>query len=368
MFRFRVSRLVAGKGVRVKVGRELSRAGVKRALLITGVNTGKTAFCRDVVECMENEGIELSIWDGVRNEPDEATVNAGYSFAREKDVDAIVAFGGGSVMDTAKLVNLCLALKGRLEQVVNSIPPALTLKPMFAVPTTFGTGSETTCAAVVKINGVKRGILHESLLPDFAFVDWEIKAPKSVAASAGMDAVMHAFEAYTCISSDKIEGGIYSGSSEVTDTLALKALKMLRHLPEYVNNGSKAREIALGSNMAGMAFGNAGVHFGHAASYAISAKCDAPHGVCVASVGQALLEWLKNLDEVRDKAEDVESIVNINELRREVGLPSLSELGIGREDVEFLVEKTMEVKRLIAMRPEIGRKDAGEIFMSALEY
>jgi len=368
MFRFRVSKLVAGKGVRVKVGKELNKAGVKRALLITGVNTGKTSFCRDVVECIENEGIELLIWDGVRKEPDETTVNAGYSFAREKDMDAIVAFGGGSVMDTAKLVNLCLSLKGRVERVVKNIPPALTLKPMFAIPTTFSTGSETTCAAVVKINGMKRGILHESLLPDFAFVDWEIKAPRNVAASAGMDAVMHAFEAYTCISSDKIEGGIYSGSSELTDTLALKALKMLKHLPDYVNNGSRAREIALGSNMAGMAFGNAGVHFGHAASYAISAKCDAPHGVCVASVGQALLEWLKNLDEVRDRVEEVENILNIDELRKRVGLPSLSELGIGREDVEFLVERTMEVKRLIAMRPEIGREEATEIFMSALRY
>lgn len=368
MFQFRVSKLLAGEGVRTAIGTEVRKFGVSKVVLITGVNTGKTAFCNDVINSIVNEGIDISIWDEVCKEPDESTVNLCYEFVQREKPEAIVAFGGGSVIDTAKLVNLCFTVGKSLKSALKFLRCPLILKPMFMIPTTFGTGSETTCAAVVSVDGTKRGILHKSFLPTLAILDWEIKAPKAVAASAGMDAIMHAFEAYTTVSSDQVEGNFYSGSNEVTDTLAVKSLKMLKNLPEYVKNGCRAREVALGSNMAGMAFGNAGVHFGHAASYAIASVCNAPHGVCVASVGQALLEWLKKLEDTRYKVKKVEEILNIDEVRRNVGLPSLSEIGIELRDVPTLVKKTMEVKRLIAMRPEIDENAAREIFESALSY
>ncbi len=363
MFRFRVSKLIAGEGRRAEAGSVLRKVDAERVALITGVNTGNTQYCRDVIESIEAEGIEVTVWRGVKGEPDDKTVMDGVEFVGS--VDAFVAFGGGSVMDTAKLINFRVST-GR--DFLKFIPEVSKLKPMLAIPTTFGTGSETTCAAVIRVGGVKRGILHESLLPDFAILDWEIRAPRKVAASAGMDAIMHAFEAYTCVHSDKALSNVYSGSNEVTDALAIKALKLLKHLPEYVNEGKFAREIAVGSNIAGMAFGNAGVHFGHAASYAIASLCNAPHGVCVASIGQALLEWMKNsgIEELERRAREVEDILSIDGVRKAVGLPSLAEL-VSANSLDTLVERTMKVERLIAMRPEIDEKAARKIFEIAFK-
>jgi len=371
MFRLRVSRLVAGAGARTLTGMELKKLNISRCCLITGPKTGSTGYCREVVKSVEAEGIEVSVWKGVDREPDEEIFSDCLDFVRNEEPDAVVAFGGGSVLDTAKIVNACYCLGRDLRFFLtpSSQLARFRLKPFIAIPTTFGTGSETTCASVLKVDGVKRGILHESLLPDTAILDWEIKAPERVAASAGMDAVMHAFEAYTCLESDRVESGFYSGSNEVTDSLALRALELLSNLPDYVKRGEHAREVAVGSNVAGMAFGNAGVHFGHAASYAIAALTGKPHGECVASVGQALLEWIEeNIS--RERAEDVRKALgrNIDDVRREAGTPSLSEMGLGIDDVPELVKRTMEVKRLIAMRPEIDEKAAREIFERALSF
>ncbi len=368
MFRLRVSRLVAGEGARNLVGAELKKLGVSKCVIVSGPRTGSTGYCREVLKSVEAEGIEVSLWKGVDREPDEAIFESCLEFVRNEEPDAIVGFGGGSVLDTAKIVNACYSLNRNLRFFLspNSQLARFRVKPFLAIPTTFGTGSETTCASVIKVDGVKRGILHESMLPDTAILDWEIRAPERVSASAGMDAVMHAFEAYTCV---ERAGGFYTGSNEVTDTLALKALKLLSHLPFFVKKGEKSREVAVGSNMAGMAFGNAGVHFGHAASYAIASLTSRPHGECVAAIGQALLEWIER-NVSKEKAENVKKALgmSIDEMRKAVGLPSLSEMGIGRDDVPELVRRTMEVKRLISMRPEIGEEDARWIFERALSF
>ncbi len=371
MFRLRVSRLVAGAGVRNLVGSELKKLGVSKCVLVTGPRTGSTSYCREVVKSVEAEGIEVSVWREVDREPDEDVFEVCLEFVRSEEPEAIVAFGGGSVLDTAKLVNACYSV-GRGMKFFLSPSSQLArflLKPLIAIPTTFGTGSETTCASVVKVGGVKKGIIHESMLPDTAILDWEIRAPKKVSASAGMDAVMHAFEAYTCLECEKVESGFYSGSNEVTDTLALKALELLSHLPDYVEKGEHSREVAVGSNVAGVALGNAGVHFGHAASYAIASLTERPHGECVASIGQALLEWIEeNIS--RGRVENVRRALgaSIDEMRRKVGLPSLSDMGLGVDDIPELVSRAMEVKRLVAMRPEIDEKAAKEIFERALSF
>ncbi len=360
MFKFRASKIVLGKGERKICGKILKEINAKKVLVVTGKKTGKTNYFLDVLRSIEEENIDVTVWNEVQTEPDEETINSGVEFTVSKD--AIVAFGGGSVIDTAKILNICEGKK------FSELKIPKKLKPLIAIPTTFGTGSETTCAAVVKVGGIKKGILHESLLPDFAIVDWGIKAPKNVSASAGMDAIMHAFEAYTCIESDCVQSNFYSGSNEITDSLSLRALDLLKNLPEYVNSGEFARKIAVGSNIAGMAFGNAGVHFGHAAAYAIASLCDAPHGVCVSSIGQALMDWLRKLDSVKDKISIVDKIMNIDEIRKKVGLPSLSELGIGYDDIPELVRISMGIDRLISMRPEIDENAAKEIFEVALSY
>ncbi len=360
MFFLRVSKTVYGEGARRKCGEVLKKLKAKKVLVITGKNTGKTPYFKDVLESIEEIIDRVTVIDIVHGEPDREVVNEGVEYV--KSHDTIVAFGGGSVIDTAKMVSTGKKIEDaesdKIERIVKLV----------AIPTTFGTGSETTCASVIKVGSVKRGFLHESLLPDYAIVDWEIKAPERVASSSGMDAIMHAFEAYTCVESERVNFSFYSGSNEITDTLALKALKMLRNLPEYVSNYDYAREIAIGSNIAGMAFGNAGVHFGHAASYAIAKLSGAPHGVCVSSIGQALMDWLKNLDSTKEKVERIAKIMSIDEIRKRVKLPSLSGLGIGYDDIPELVKTTMSIKRLVAMRPEIDERAAREIFEMALTY
>ena len=342
------------------VGRVAKRYGSESVLIVTGRRVGGSEICKRVKASLESEGIGYEVWDGAKPEPDLSCIVEGMEIA--KGFDLIIGLGGGSALDVAKLVNLYPTHPP--EEMTDYLPKPFgkgkivegALKPLIAIPTTAGTGSETTCAAVVKVGDVKVGIVQECLLPSYAIVDpLNITPPPNVIASSGLDALMHAIEAYTVRPAEVYPYDTpYSGSNPFTDSLALKAIELIsKYLRRAYHWGDlEAREkMALASYMAGVAFGNAGVHLGHALGHAIGGAKEIPHGICVSIVGDAILEYIKPV--VPERVERVRRIVGeIEALMKDLNVPSsLSELGFEESDLRRLAENAFKLKRLIDLCP-----------------
>ncbi len=338
----------------------------KKILVVTGRRVGRSEVCKRVEEALE--GLEYEVWDGAKPEPDLECVLEGARVAR--GFDLIIGLGGGSALDVAKLVNLYSSHPptdptdylpkpfGKGKTVEGS------LKPMIAIPTTAGTGSETTCAAVVRVGEVKVGIVQECLLPDYAIIDpLNVTPPPNVVASSGLDALMHAVEAYTVKPARVYPYDTpYSGSNPFTDSLALKAMEMIAEnlVKAYSWGDLESRlNMALASYMAGVAFGNAGVHLGHALGHAIGGAKDIPHGICVAIVGDAVLEYVEAV--IPDRVEEVRRrIGGLKELMEKLDIPTgLRDLGIDEDDVPKLAENAFKLKRLIDLCPR--RTEVGDL-------
>jgi len=378
--KFRVARVIVGHGAIEQIS-EARKFG-RKALIVTGKNVSRQSFFRKAVDRLDVElDVEYEVWNGVRPEPDVEVVEEGVEIAKAFRPDFFIAIGGGSVIDAAKLVNLCWSDE---KELVDYIPPPLgkgirasNLEPLIAIPTTFGTGSETTCAAVVKLSefGIKAGIIQEGMLPKLAIVDGSIKAPKHVAASAGMDALMHAIEAYTCRKSGEVKTYFYSGSNPLTDALAEKAIELIANnfIPSLNDDSNARMNMAMASYMAGIAFGNAGVHVPHAASHAIAGLVSAPHGVCVASVAPALLEFLEDAEEAKlrriSEIFGCSASEGVRRMMETARIPTLSKLGVGKDEIKALVEGTMKMKRLLVLCPKpVEEKELEEIFERSLTY
>ncbi len=388
-FALRVAPARIGVGVTLEIGRELKKLDAKKALIVTGKTVGKSEICERVAESIRSEGIEVDVWDGVEPEPSKDVVEEGIKYA--KGYDAFVAVGGGSSMDTAKLINLYTTYPADLYEYIPKPVgkgKAVTkpLKPLIAVPTTSGSGSETTCAAVMSLPelGLKVGILHEPMLPTLAIIDPlnMVSAPPSVTANAGMDALMHAIEAYTTkpytANPNKL---IYSGSNPLTDSFAERAIELIgKYLRRAVYNGHDIEArlgMAIAAYSAGIAFGNAGVHVPHAVAHAIGGKKKIPHGTCVSVAAPAILEFI--LPAVPEKlvriaellGESCEGSIHnaakkapgaLKRLMDDIGIPSLGDLGFSEQDIPELVEKTLLLQRLLLLCPRnVTREDLEEI-------
>ncbi len=359
MISIRATPAKIGVGATEDVGKIASRFG-RSALIVTGRRVGSSEICRRVKASLEEEGIEYEVWDNVKPEPDVECVKEGIEVAR--GFDLLIGLGGGSAIDVAKLLNLYATHPP--EDFFDYFPKPFgkgivvdkPLKPLIAIPTTAGTGSETTCASVVRVSGVKVGIVQECLLPSFAIVDpLNITPPPKIVASSGLDALMHAIEAYTVKPAEVYPlDSPYSGSSPITDSLALKAIELIaQNLRRAYHWGDlESREnMAMASYMAGIAFGNAGVHLGHALGHAIGGAKDVPHGICVAIVGDALLEYVEPV--IPERVRRVREIVgSIRSLMEDIDAPtSLEELGFGRDDLPKLAENAIKLRRLIDLCP-----------------
>jgi hydroxyacid-oxoacid transhydrogenase len=344
------------------------------------------------------------VWSGVEPEPSLESIEDGIRFASELKFDAIVAVGGGSAIDTAKLVNLYTSyptpnILDYLPQPVGAgkpIPGAL--KPLIAVPTTSGSGSETTPTAVFKVSkdSIKFGISNEYLLPTYAVVDPinTVTMPQNTTASTGLDALMHAIEAYTAKPynmrfkpSRSDLRPVYVGSNPVTDTFAEKAIELIgKYLKRAYFNGQdlEARYgMSIASYMAGVALGNAGTHISHAISLVLGGIVDVPHGICAAITAPALLEVIANVlpekvakisillgseVEVNIKKQISKSIEVIKELLISLKVPNgLNELGISESQIPLIAEKTLLMRRLLAQSPvEVSKDIIERILMKSI--
>ena len=211
-----------GPGLAGTLGDECAKLGVSRPLIVTDNGLVTLGLIEPIAGAISKQCASLTIFDGVTADPSEAVVEAAYTVARNNNVDGVIAVGGGSSMDVAKVVSVLMVGDRSLADMygVDQVPPGRL--PLFFVPTTAGTGSEVTPVAVITTGATtKAGVSSSVLLPDVAILDAELTLglPRSATAMTGIDAMVHAIEAYT----SKLK------KNPISDMLALRALRLLSH-------------------------------------------------------------------------------------------------------------------------------------------
>lgn len=297
------------------------------------------------------------------------------------DADGVVAVGGGSPIDTAKLAAALLAHGGHPADYlgVDAVPGPVA--PLFAVPTTSGTGSQATQTAVVTHDGVKRGVSDERLRPDVALVDPSLTfgLPREVTARSGFDAFVHALESllardYRWVDPRPIT---YQGANPISRSLAWRALRLVHgSLERAVFDGDDRearRALSLGSHLAGAAFSASGLGAVHALASTLGGMTGRPHGECLAAAVRAGLTY--NLPVRREayravvRALDADGdpgggpapealVAECERLRDSIGLPgSFGALGVTASDVDRVVENTLVQERRLATNPRTVTED-----------
>ncbi|MDT7551681.1 MAG: hydroxyacid-oxoacid transhydrogenase, partial [Pseudonocardiales bacterium] len=280
-----------GAGALDEIGFEMAQFGARRVLVVTDAGINGMGAPQRVADSLRRYDIDAEVFDGVHVEPTDDSMNKAVEYARAQgDWDGFVAVGGGSAIDTAKAINLLTSHPGELMDYINkpiglAKAPAGQLKPLIAVPTTAGTGSESTAMCVLDILSmkVKTGISHWRLRPTLAVIDplLTLSLPPEVTAASGMDIVCHAVESYTAryyttFDRKKPEERVtYCGSNPVSDLWCEKAMALLaKSFRNAVHRGADdldARSVMkMAATFAGMGFGNSGVHIPHANAYPIA--------------------------------------------------------------------------------------------------
>lgn len=324
-------------GASHEVGDAAAGLGLERVLIVTDPFFAEQGLAAAVAERLTAAGIVTETFAGVQPDPTTANVEAGLEALHAHGADGVVALGGGSSLDTGKAVAVMAANDGAVADFVgyHQIPrPGL---PLIAIPTTAGTGSEVTRVTVITDaeSDRKLMILDDHLLPRVALADFELtrSCPPDLTAHVGVDSLTHAIEAY-----------VSAKANPITDALALRAAELLQgHLRRAYHDGedAEAREaMMLGATLAGAAFSNASVALVHGMSRPIGAHFHIPHGlsnaVLLPTVTRFSLEGARpryaELARAMGLGDDADALVDeLDALNAELGVPSLSGLGIERE-------------------------------------
>jgi hydroxyacid-oxoacid transhydrogenase len=414
VFTYGAPALKFGRGAATEIGHDLRVRGATRILLVTDPGVAAAGHPGTIAERLRDDGLEVTTYDRARVEPTDESLIEAIDFARDAGpFDAILAVGGGSAIDTAKAVNLLTTNEGELMDYINAPvgkaqAPVHPLLPLVAVPTTTGTGSESTTICVLDVLSlkVKTGISHPSLRPAVAVVDPALTdtQPAMVTAASGLDVLCHALESYTArwyadFEAKRPEQRVpYCGSNPISDAWAERALEMLsgafRSAVHEGDHPDARDKMALAATFAGLGFGNAGVHVPHANAYPIAGRVRdyrpegypdeeaiVPHGMAVSltapeafrftfeAAPERHLRAARLLEPgVQGDGPDVLPGVIVR-IMRDVGLPSgLAEIGYGEGDVDDLVEGSLQQQRLLATAPrEVRADDLAGIFRSSLE-
>ncbi len=350
-------------------------------LIVTDANLLATGILEPALQSLRATGHAFSIYDSVVADPPDHIVLEAVSRAKEAGADCVIGIGGGSPMDVAKVVALMMTATESLEDIYGvgmATSPRTT--PLILVPTTSGTGSEVTPISILTTGETtKKGIVAPQLYADLALLEPELTLglPQHVTAATGIDAMVHAFEAYT--SRHK--------KNPISDMLAKAALEKLHHnILKVCENGDdlEARgEMLLGAMMAGQAFANAPVAAVHALAYPIGGIFHVPHGLSNSLVMPHVLRF--NLESAASSyaelarvifpeisgttAQRAEKFIEAMEvLAEDTGIPkTLREVGIAEHDLDRLAEDAMLQTRLLINNPrEVTREDAREIYGRAL--
>ncbi|MEP5230356.1 MAG: iron-containing alcohol dehydrogenase [Alloalcanivorax sp.] len=371
-------RVLVEAGAASRLPELCQQLGASRVMLVTDPGIRSTPLLGPVQESFRSANMPLTIFDQVTADPADSVVLDAAASAKDAGADLVIGFGGGSSMDVAKLVALLSHPKAsqQLSDIYGvglATGPRL---PLVQVPTTAGTGSEVTPVAIVTTGATtKAGVVAPSLLPDLAVLDAELTLglPPHVTAATGVDAMVHAIEAYT--SAHK--------KNPYSDMLAREALRLLGgNLATAVKEGSNlvAREACLlGAMMAGQAFANAPVAAVHALAYPLGGHFHIPHGLSNSLVLPEVLRF--NLPKAASLYAELAPILSdrpfadhedgagvliaaLESLIRDVGLPvRLRDAGVTQDSLETLASDAMLQQRLLVNNPrEVTEADALNIY------
>ncbi len=355
-----------GVGSTETMGEEATKLGAKRALIVTDPGVYQAGVTDPVKEVLVKARLSVDVFSEAEPEPTYSKLNATANELRKNNYNLVVAIGGGSSIDTAKGLSLLFTHGGIGQDYggVEKVPgPCI---PVFACPTTAGTGSEVTNIAVFddRERGIKEGIVSNYILARIAFVDPTLtySCPPKVTAASGMDALIHAIEGYTG-----------NKATTFSDALGLKAMQLIvGSLRRAVKDGSdkEARnQMSEGALFAGMAFMNSGCAAVHALAFALGSQFHVPHGVANAVLLPYVIECNLSCNVSRyatvarmlgveteglsDQEAAEKGLKATKALAADIGIPTrLRELGVPQEALEGLATATMNVTRLLNNNPK----------------
>lgn len=419
-FEMGTSNLRYGPGSTAEVGMDLKDIGIRKVMVLVDPNLRHGPTVQKVLKSLGDEKIDYALFDKVRVEPTDQSFKEAIEFANSQPFDGFVAVGGGSTIDTAKAANLYSTyptddfLLYVNAPIGKGTPVPGPLKPLFAIPTTAGTGSETTGVAIFDLVEMhaKTGIANRHIKPTLGIVDPENTRtmPPMVAVSTGLDVLTHAVESYTAIpyntrsrpARPKLRPA-YQGANPLSDIWALKALQIMAEYfvraVEHPEDDEARGWMMLAASSAGVGFGTAGVTLPHGMSYPVSGmvreyiapgyKSDhplVPHGISVALNAPAVFRYTASanpqkhleaaealgVDITGAKPEDAGEILAetmIGYFKR-FNLPNgLKGVGFSEADIPKLVEGTLPQHRVTKLSPRpAGPEELAAIFKDAMQY
>jgi alcohol dehydrogenase len=357
---------------------ELAAVHGSRVLAVVDPFLRRTPLVAGAIDALTAAGLEVSVHSDITPELPVDTLDGGAAAAKAFGADVILAVGGGSTLDAAKLIALLARFGGPLSRYYgeNLVPGHVV--PVIAVPTTAGTGSEVTPVAVVSdpARELKVGISSPFLVPAAAVVDPELTlgAPPGVTAHSGIDALVHAIESYTARPLDldwSAPMRVFVGRNALIEPIALDAARRLGPwLPVAVRepaDRAARREVALGALLGGIAFGSTGTHLCHALQYPIGALTKTPHGLGTGLLLPYVLDAIRTepgvsgqmaqlgaaLEQIPlEEASAERTIARVVELNRDIGVPAtLAEIGVARDQLPQIAELALRLERLLAIAP-----------------
>jgi hydroxyacid-oxoacid transhydrogenase len=407
-----------GQGVTREVGADLVDLGATKVLVLTDPIVRTLPPVQTTLDSLDANGLAWGLFDRVRVEPTDTSFHEAIAFARQGRYDAFVAVGGGSVIDTAKAANLYTTwppadfLDYVNPPIGKGLPVPGPLKPLIAIPTTAGTGSETTGVSIFDLTALhaKTGIASRRLKPTLGLLDPDNTRtmPPEVAAASGLDILSHAIESFTALPytgrprPDRPSvRPAYQGSNPISDVWSLQALRMVaayltRAVADPSDDDARA-QMLLAASYAGVGFGNAGVHLPHGMSYPVSGHVKdyrapgyladhplVPHGISVILNAPAVFRFTAvanpdrhlqaaealGVDISRARGADAGAILadRITWFMRELRVPNgLAALGYTTADIPALVTGTLPQHRVTKLSPKpAAEDDLARLFEQAL--
>lgn len=370
--------IIVGRGSLAKLPEVAEKSGGKKAFIISGPHLNKMGIVQSCVDALKAKGIESSVFTETEGNPSVETVDKASAAYKESGADFIVALGGGSPMDVAKAVGVVARYGGSITEYEGADKVPGDIIPLIAVPTTAGTGSEVTAFSVITDHSrnYKLTVFSYKLIPSYAILDAELltTAPASVAAACGIDAMVHALEAY-----------ISTAASPFSDAMAEKALELIgANIRCYAANRGDieaAENMLVGSLFAGIAFSWARLGDVHAMSHLVSAYFNVPHGVANAILLPTIVEYNMLADkgkylniynyiaELPAAPEEftadmlVDELLNLNEA---LGIPAgLEEAGVTKDKFDAMADDAMKSGNIAVNPRSTTKKDVLALYEKA---
>lgn len=375
-----VPKIICEQGGALRLGEIARGLGASRLFVVTDRGLVQAGVINPVLAALEAAGVKVALFSDVLADPPEASVLAAVDAARAAGVDGVVGIGGGSSLDTAKLVALLVQSPQPLAEIYGIGLAKGRRLPLIQVPTTAGTGSEVTPISVLTTPSHEKKVVASPLLyPDIALLDSQLTLglPPAITAMTGVDAMVHAIEAFTT----------RTKKNPLSDALALKALQLIySNLPQAVSNGRDplVREnMLMGSLFAGMAFANAPVAAVHALAYPLGGHYHLPHGLSNSLVLGPILEFNRQaalplyaelgraiLPAQRSAGDEAAATAFVAAIRALVAsMPyaqRLRDAGVKEEDLPMLARDVMNIQRLLQNNPrDVAYDDALALYQAA---